>query len=113
MPQKPLIDFPAGAVVYDLFSHAKLSGADGLRPAVDGGGPDAAPRTAVQCDMSFSPFRVLVSLPAEIAQLKVDLPESATLGTSFPVSVAPLDAAGKPIDGTIPVEVAALERWCR
>ncbi|HUW30447.1 MAG TPA: PQQ-binding-like beta-propeller repeat protein, partial [Planctomycetota bacterium] len=109
MPQQPLIDFPAGAIVYDLFSHEKLSGADGIRPAVDGGAPEAAARTAVRCDMSFSPFRILVSLPAEIAKLQVDLPEAATLGTTFPVSVVPLDAAGKPIDGTIPVEVTAID----
>lgn len=98
MPMKQKVSFPATMATYDLLTQKPID-----RSAPRNGRVDAL------CDLSFTPFRIFVSLPAAIAQLRVELPESTTLGSQFLVKVTPLDEAGKPINVCIPLRLTLLD----
>ena len=98
VPIKPVLEFPPDRHVYDMFTHRKLPAAT-----------PAAGRQALECDMTFSPFKILASLPAEIEKLRARLPKTVTLGESFPIIVTPLDGTDKPLPGPIPVEVSVYD----
>lgn len=93
LPHQSEIEFPAGNQVFDLFSQEQLKG----RPLADG-------RIAVTCDLSQSPFRILVSLPEAIESLRIERPAEVTLGRSFPITITPLGKTG-PQDVRVPVQL--------
>ncbi len=98
VPQMAILDLPADTVTYDLFTQQRL-GAATATAAQDG-------RIAVACDLSRGPFRLLVSLPAAIAALRVELPAEVLLGQAIPLRVHALDEAGQPLAAALPVEVS-------
>ena len=98
MPQKTILDMPEGVTTYDLLSQKLLA----ATPAGNG-------RAGVECDLSLSPFRILVSLPAPLAKLRVELPKEATLGQSVPLRVLPLDKAGKALNVRLPIEIGLFD----
>lgn len=92
MPLKETVFFAPGFVTYDLFTQQQvaLPGAgDGRREAV--------------ADLSFTPFRIFISLPKPLAKLRVEVPDSLTLGQRLSLRVTPLDPDGNPIDAAIPL----------
>ncbi|GMV81048.1 MAG: hypothetical protein AMXMBFR7_22320 [Planctomycetota bacterium] len=83
-----------GRVLYDLFSQRPVE----VRKAEDG-------RLEVDCDLSRTPFRILVGLPEPAARWSIERPESAAQGLSFPVRFTPLGAQGEPLQAHLPMEV--------
>ncbi len=66
-------------------------------------------RTSVACDLTFTPYRIFVSLPQAIAALRLEAPEAATLGTQALIKITPLDKAGHPINASIPLRISILD----
>ena len=89
VPLKETVTFPAGRHTYELFSQEAIAASG-----------------AAQADLSFTPFRIFVSLPEPIVRLRVEAPESVAIGTRFPVRVTPLGPSGKPINACIPITLA-------
>jgi hypothetical protein len=53
--------------------------------------------------------RLLMITEREIARVTLDCPDTATLGSSVPIRVAVVDAAGNPVDAVVPVRVDILD----
>jgi len=98
MPMKEKVSFPANWVTYDLLSQTPLD----LSTQKNG-------RVDALCDLSFTPFRIFISLPKAISSLRVEMPASVALGTQLPVKVTPLDADGKSINASIPLRLTLLD----
>jgi outer membrane protein assembly factor BamB len=75
----------AQGVVYDVFAQQKVELQDGI----------------VQADLRTLPARIYAILPAEIASVAIEAGEGQTLTRTVRV----LDAAGQPIDASIPLRV--------
>ncbi|GDY20766.1 hypothetical protein LBMAG56_21120 [Verrucomicrobiota bacterium] len=98
MPLKETVQFPADRFTYELFTQERVAAG----AAKDG-------RADAVADLSFTPFRVFVSLPRAIAKLQLDAPASVEAGRPWPVKVTPLDGDGKPINASIPLSLALLD----
>ena len=98
MPLRERLSFPDNYYVYDLLTQ-KLVEKD---KAANG-------RFETIADMSATPFRVYVGLPAPIARLKLELPASLTLGGGCGINLTPLAAGDKTIDASIPVQLTVLD----
>ncbi|HEY8666940.1 MAG TPA: hypothetical protein VIL86_09755, partial [Tepidisphaeraceae bacterium] len=98
MPLKETIFFPANVYTYELFTQQPVD----RQAAKDG-------RVEATADLSFTPFRIFVSLPKPIAKLRVEFPERVTLGMHFPVKVTPLSEDSQPINAAIPVQLTLLD----
>ena len=94
MPLKESVSFPAGSATYDLLS----------RTLVDNSQPKDG-RVSVVCDLSFTSFRIFVTLPQEISSIRLEAAGSAVLGTQFPIKVTPLDKNGNAINAAIPLRI--------
>ncbi len=96
MPLKETLDFQKGWTTYELFSQQQLG-----KPGPEG-------RTRITADLSSTPFRIFVSLRKPISSLKVEAPATVPAGRNFTVRVTALTADGKPVDGSVPFEIALL-----
>ncbi|MFZ4395900.1 MAG: beta-galactosidase trimerization domain-containing protein [Kiritimatiellia bacterium] len=97
MPLKETVTFPAGMSTYELFSQQPVD-----KPVAGG-------RVESVADLSFTPFRIFVSLPKPVAKLRVEAPASVPQGVGVVVKATPLDADGKPIDASVPVRMTLLD----
>ena len=95
MPLKENISFPAQMYTYELFTQKPI--AEGAKPAG---------RAETSADLSYTPFRIFVSIPKPIASIKVEIPAAIELGMHFPVKITPLDAEGLPINVAVPLRIA-------
>src|SRR5205823_4361795 len=59
----------------------------------------------VLCDLSFTPFKIFVSLPKPIASFRIEAPATATLGSQLPLKISALDGAGKIVNASIPLRI--------
>jgi hypothetical protein len=98
MPMREKVNFPADMATYDLLTQTPLDAGT----AKDG-------RIEAACDLSFTPFKIFVSLPKPIASLRVDAPESISVGTQMPIKVAALDGDGKLINASVPLRITLLD----
>ncbi len=94
MPLMESVSLPAGSATYDLLS----------RTLVDNSQPKDG-RVTVVCDLSFTSFRIFVTLPQEISSIRLEAVGSAVLGTQFPIKVTPLDKNGNSINAAIPLRI--------
>ncbi len=98
VPLKEPVQFPAERFTYELFTQERVA----TGPAKDG-------RAEAVADLSFTPFRVFVSLPRAIASLRLEAPASVPAGRPWPVKVTPLDSDGKAVNASVPLRLALLD----
>lgn len=98
MPLKESVQFPAEHFTYELFTQERVA----TGPAKDG-------RAEAVADLSFTPFRVFVSLPRAIAKLQLEAPASVPAGRPWPVKVTLLDSDGKAVNASVPLRLTLLD----
>ena len=105
VPVKERVSFPSRMHTYELFSQMPITPPRSTHSAKLS--DDARDETIA--DLSFTPFRIFVSLPEPIASIKLELPESVQLGSHFKIKATPLDDGGKPIDAAVPLRITLKE----
>jgi len=98
MPMRERVSFPSAVTTYDLLTQKPIDAST----QKDG-------RIETVCDLSFTPFKIFISLPKPIASLRVDSPESLVLGGTLPLKVTALDSDGNPINASVPLRITLLD----